>query len=523
MGPSILISLIGLVAGILVATGIPASHRLLFLVPLVVVALALRLWNPVAYRPMLRSLLPVMPAFPVFFLTGWISVTTTFFNPNPMPSVPVAMTGRILDCRELSEKSTRLVVRMTRLSIRDSSSRAAGRIVLMVRPAPGVVFHPGETWWFGPVSIRRITGEPAANGFVPDRYWLSRGIRYEAWIPGGKAGLIRPSGFGSPGQFFARWRDHLSDGIDKMSLSSQSKSLVKAMILGDRSGVEQTTLDNFSKAGIIHVLSVSGLHVGIVYLIVTTILKVIPFIGFRVRTSMALCGVLAYAGLTGFSPSALRASGMILLFGVAGISRRGTSGFAIWGAMALIHCLIDPYALFSAGAQMSYLAVAGILLWNPVIVRLQRNQNRILRYLTVSVGISLAAQCLILPVMLFWFGRIPLYFLAGTVILLPVMIISFYMGLGIVLFHMAGCWLPFAGKALDAMVAFAVGGAERLGNLPGNIFQPKGMEWPDLVMYYFIVLSVRYFIKKPDQAILKRLLAGTILLLAFGALWRMAP
>jgi competence protein ComEC len=306
-----------------------------------------------------------------------------------------------------------------------------------------------------------------------------------------------------------RWQQTLSDRIDRIALSEPSRALVKALIFGDRSDVASDTVTDFSRAGIIHVLSVSGLHVGIIYFIISWSLKRFGFLGAKLRSIFSLGVVWLYAGITGFSPSALRSAGMITLFEFSKIGRRGTPGLEVLASTAVIHCLIDPYTVFSAGAQLSYLAVAGIFIWNPVFNPGLAKLNLFARYFAGSVAISIAAQCLITPVLLFWFGWFPLYFLIGNVVLLPMMVFSFYLGISITVLDFAGVSIPLLCKGMDAIIGIVMNGAGWLGNLPGNLVKPDGLIWPDLVLYYLILFSVRSYCDKPEPRIIKRMLAGT--------------
>ena len=204
---------------------------------------------------------------------------------------------------------------------------------------------------------------------------------------------------------------------------------------------------------------------------------------------------------------------MITFFEFARLGKRGTPGLEVLTSTAIIHCLIDPYTVYSAGAQLSYLAVAGIFIWNPVFNPALAKLSRVTRYFAGSITISISAQSLITPVLLFWFGWFPLYFLIGNLVLLPLMVIGFYLGLAITVLNLAGLTIPLLCKGMDVLIGGVMSGAGWLGNLPGNLVQPEGLIWPDLVLYYLIFFSVRSYCDKPDQRKVKRMLAGTALIL----------
>lgn len=513
MGLLIITCLGGLVAGVLFACGIPGSHLLWYLVPLFAGATITLLWRPYAWLINRYKLISGLAGFSLFFLAGSIAVMTTSYHPGEDLNSQAVIRAKIVSYREVTENMGQLVVRVRQQKSGVLRENRTGRMVLLVRPDPLVSWRSGDLWEFGPMTISPVSSKPSKSGFIPQRYWLSRGVRYEARLPSGHARLLKACRVPALRSYFAGWQEILSLRIDRLSLSGESRALVKAMILGDRSEIDSSTIDDFSRAGIIHVLSVSGLHVGIIYFIISWVLKRLVFFRAGLRSVICLVVVWIYAGVTGFSPSALRSAGMITLFELARMGRRGTPALEVLASTAVIHILMDPFTVFSAGAQLSYLAVAGIFIWNPVFNPILANQNRIVRYFAGSIAISLSAQSLIIPVLLFWFGWFPLYFLIGNLVLLPLMILAFYLGLLVTAVEVAGISIPPLGAAIDLLTGLAMDGASWLGALPGNLFQPKGLIWPDLVLYYLLLLIIRSYLDRPDQRKVKRMLAGTCILL----------
>ncbi len=509
MGYQILICLAGLISGILFSCGIPGGHQLSYSLPLLVAVAASLLWKSGELVVTRLRLLTIIMGFCCFFLAGWISVATNNFKPGDSLPGKAEIVGRIVSYRAVTPKMGQLVISVRKERIGAAWDNRTGNILLSLKPDTSLIFRPGDLWEFGSLTITAVSSKPSKNGFVPQRYWLSRGVQYEARLISRDSRLIRTSRLPSVVSFFASWQQKLCDRIDKIDLSDDSKALTKAMVLGDRSDVSAETMTDFSRAGIIHVISVSGLHVGIIYFIISWLLKGTGFLGPRFRSFFALLIVWIYTGISGFSPSALRSAGMITLFEVSRIGRRGTPGLEVLAGTAVIHCLLDPYTIFSVGAQLSYLAVAGIFFWNPVFNPVLSKMGKVGRYFSSSVAISLAAQSLIVPLLLFWFGWIPLYFLLGNILLLPFLVLAFYLGLVITILDFVGIAIPLINKGMDILIGWSVSGAAWLGNLPGNLIKPENLRWSDLVLYYFLLLSIRYYLDKPNPDKVKRMLAGT--------------
>jgi len=148
-----------------------------------------------------------------------------------------------------------------------------------------------------------------------------------------------------------------------------TSALVKAMFLGEKSHIESDTRDSFAKAGIVHILAVSGLHVGIIYMVISLLLSPLRHSEKQWKVVIALIEVAAiwgFALMTGSGPSVQRAAFMFSLFSVAKLARMDTHAINITAASAVLLIIIDPAMLFKAGFQLSYTAVFGILLTHPV-------------------------------------------------------------------------------------------------------------------------------------------------------------
>jgi competence protein ComEC len=284
-----------------------------------------------------------------------------------------------------------------------------------------------------------------------------------------------------------------------MGLSSDSSGLLAAMLFGDRKQLDKDLVNEFSQAGIVHVLSVSGLHVGIIYLVINWLLKRFIILPGKLRPLAAMACVWFYTGLTGLSPSACRAAGMISLFAVSGMLGRNLRGIEILASTALLHCLIDPWVVFSCGAQLSYLAVGGIFIWLPYYSRSQKG-SWLKRKIVESCGVSLSAQSLLIPVLIYWFGWFPLYFLIGNLILMPLMVACFYAGIALVIVDLAGIDIGFANILLDMPIAVSIKGSEILGHLPGNqvYLKPPDLIW--VLLYYGCFTFLLTYLNAPAAA-----------------------
>lgn len=205
-----------------------------------------------------------------------------------------------------------------------------------------------------------------------------------------------------------RLRDRLALAVHSADLSPQVSSLIASVCLGT-ADTPVSVKDSFRVAGIAHLLCVSGFHVGFVAWLVACLLwplRLWSHVG-RIRYPIIILAVWFYVGIIGFSPSAIRAAIMLTTYYIGRILQRGSSGLNSLALAVAVMLLVQPRWLWSVGMQLSVCAVLGILLFarrlNPVAMR-HRALYRMFELFTVPLSATIAT----VPVILFWFHRLPL-------------------------------------------------------------------------------------------------------------------
>ena len=181
-----------------------------------------------------------------------------------------------------------------------------------------------------------------------------------------------------------------------MNLEHDEKAIASALLLGYRGMLSDETSTSFANAGAMHVLAVSGLHVGILYMVVAFFLRLDRKKAHRnnwKKVMITLIIIWSYALLTSLSPSVTRAAVMFSFMAIGGLLKRRTSSLQAIIASALFLLLIKPNYLFEVGFQLSYAAVFGIIQLQPRIYHLiPPIRNRALDYAWQITAVSIAAQ-----------------------------------------------------------------------------------------------------------------------------------
>lgn len=203
--------------------------------------------------------------------------------------------------------------------------------------------------------------------------------------------------------------------------NADALAIVSALVLGYRNELDQEIINTFSATGTIHVLSVSGLHVGIIFFVFSTLLFWMKRGSLKIiRALFLITLVWMYAFITGLSPSALRASIMIS-FGIVALTvARRSNIYNTISASTFFLLLYNPNFITDIGFQLSYLSVLGIVYLYPKLNTLMIIKNKILATLWSYSAISISAQLVTFPLVLFYFHVFPVYFLpANILIILP--------------------------------------------------------------------------------------------------------
>jgi ComEC/Rec2-related protein len=196
--------------------------------------------------------------------------------------------------------------------------------------------------------------------------------------------------------------------------------VASGLILGGSGRLAADLRDVFSRAGVLHILAVSGLHVGFVAMIIGFILFFVP-VDHRFKYALVMIGLVLYAGVTGFRPSVLRATLMAFLFGLAGILQRNVDHMHILNLTAIAFLIVEPLLIFDVSAQLSFAAVYGILYLFPILNTfvVRRVGVRFLRFLLTSMVVSFSAQLFVAPLLMFYFHRLPVYAVLTNVLIVP--------------------------------------------------------------------------------------------------------
>ncbi len=273
-------------------------------------------------------------------------------------------------------------------------------------------------------QLSRILPPCNPDAFDNQRYMRRRGIYYTGFV---REGAWKCFGHAPANRlkYIAQLaRNHLTNIYIASGMSGDELNILKAILLGDDDTLDPELKASYASAGVSHILCVSGMHVGVIFMIINFLLK--PMDLFRssriCKTILVMLMIWMYAQITGLAPSVTRSATMFSFVAIGQLLNRNTNVFHSLFASMFILLIINPLLLFEVGFQLSYLAVAGIVLFQPKLSAIYQCRTRIGKYFWELLTVSVAAQLGTSPISIYYFAQFPNYFMLSN---LSVIALSF--------------------------------------------------------------------------------------------------
>ncbi len=350
----------------------------------------------------------------LFFLLGkeW---SFQWYRHEPVPNLSYdgVFHGKVRSFK-LKEKWSQIILDQV-LVVRETNNRQEikGGVVLYVK-------HIDERYLAGDELVFQGNIEPVRAQKIPlsfdfKKYLWTKNIYFQSYISNQKVCKISSK----PGRFVETLRTRISQVIERHLTTDQTKAVAKALLLGQKDDLDQSIKDAYRDAGAMHVLAVSGLHVGIiasVFLLFLFPLRYYKPERIRYLRITAIGAIWVFAYICNWSPSVSRAAIMlsVFLFGTSFFeSYVGLNVLAIAGFILLLY---HPKYVYDIGFQFSFLAVLGILLSYSALVEFVHFGHKLFRYVWRLVALTLSAQLFLFPLLLYYFHQFPLYFIPNSIV-----------------------------------------------------------------------------------------------------------
>ncbi|MDR1527093.1 MAG: competence protein ComEC family protein [Dysgonamonadaceae bacterium] len=320
-------------------------------------------------------------------------------------------------------------------------------------------------------------------------------------------------------KFIFNLQQYSLETLQKAQLKSDELAVAMALLIGDKQFLEDDLRSSYTNSGTVHLLAVSGLHVGIVFMILSFVLK---FMDRKkklrlIKGFIILISLWIFASVAGLASSIVRASVMFSIFIVADMTGKSKSTYNNMALSCFIMCLANPYVIFESGFQLSYLAVLGIVYFQPKFMKPFHRCNRFVKPLVECMTVTVAAQLGTLPVILYIFKTFPTYFLLSNLILVPYTSVVMYIGALVI----ALSWQPFllviSGAVLNVSIYLMNWTVKFFDQLPGSTIDGINIDGIQCTLLVVSILSLALLFSFKRRICFVAIMASMIGLFSIGA------
>jgi competence protein ComEC len=391
-----------------------------------------------------------------------------------------------------------------------ATTAVSGNLMVAVKvgPACPVILNYGDE-----LMIKAKPDEiaPPCNSSEFDyRFWLAtQNIYHQAFLKQKDLIKVR-GGTGNPIVAFAlKLRQEQVNFYSKVLTHEDAFAFASTLILGYKAELSQETMNIYARTGTIHVLSVSGMHLGIVYVVLNWLLQFFDRNRWSMLVKMVfiLLFIWFYAVLTGFSPSVLRSAVMISVFIISKSFVKKTNSYNIIAFTAFILLVWNPFLIWDIGFQLSFMAVLGLIWLQPKIENWLHIKNKWLSKLWTALAISLAAQLITYPLSVYYFHQFPVYFLISNLFILLPAALLMYLGIFLLIFR-----IEALGPAFEWLINFTNAGLSKVSELPHATM--SGI-WMSKTEFLVLCAALGFFILALSHYSKRLLFAALAFLLCF--------
>ena len=285
--------------------------------------------------------------------------------------------------------------------------------------------------------------------------------------------------------YFLEQRAKLLDRLSESGVDGSAYAVVAAMALGDKSQLTTELRDAYAISGASHILALSGLHLGIIYTLLSLLLS-------RRRWQMVsqiviIVSIWLFVFLVGLSASVVRSAVMVSIYALLSLGHRDKLSVNTLAFAAIVMLLFNPMALFDVGFQLSFMAVLTILLFYPLLESLWSQpfllDHRLFRWLWTMLSVSCAAQIGVAPLIAYYFGRISCYFLLANLVVVPAAALILYLSLAVLLIPSLAYLLIYIVDTLNQLLV-------SIAALPGASIEGLHPTPLQVWMMYVIIFAV---------------------------------
>jgi competence protein ComEC len=452
----------------------------------------------------------------ILFLTGWIAVincnelnSEKHFSKSPADYLIVKISNE----PKLSSNMLRFSTKAEENIIKGHVTPSSGNLLITIKDSAAANLYYGDKLLI-PTNYQAI--EPPANPaeFNYKQYLANQNIHYQCYLRRGQFYVLKRNTGNALIAASLRLRQHLVERFKQHTHSPEAIAVASTLILGYKADLSSDVLQAYSKTGTAYVLSISGAQVAIIFILLETLFGFLNRFryGKAVKAILIISLIWYYAILTGFSLAVCRVAVMTSMFIISRTYSRNINKLNILAISAFFLLLYNPLFITEVGFQLSYVAVAGLIIFQPIVYKRLHFKNKWADKLWLLCSFSLAAQIITFPLSAFYFHQFPAYFLVSNLFIIIPSAVIMYSGIAYLIFGSIPVLGNVLGFVLEKSILFMDRVLAFIEHAPWSGISKIWITPFEYPLLYIIIISAFCYLYNRKTSLLKLGFAATLLL-----------
>jgi competence protein ComEC len=412
------------------------------------------------------------------------------------------------------ENSYRSTLKVTAIQQNGKWINAKGNVLIYLAKdsLAGTLAYGDEVLINASISEVRPPQNPGEFNY---KYYLEKkAVYHQAFLKAGNIKVLAHNK-GNPLVSYANYlQSKMLKVLKDNNIDGDEYAVVAAMLLGSRDKIDADLISAYSGSGAVHILSVSGLHVGRVYVFLNFLLFFMDRNKYSklFKLLILLAFIWFYAAITGFSAAVLRSTTMFSFLIIGNAYNRKVNGFNTLAASLFFLLIIDPYLLIDTGFQLSYLAVIGIMAIYPGLYKLWSPNYWLMDKIWGLICVSIAAQLVTAPLAMYYFHQFPNLFILTNLVIIPLTTLIMYVGVGFYILSFIPLLSVWVSKLLSYLVYLLNETVKFVDHLPYAVSRGISISRTDmLLMFAVVVLFLIFFYSRQKKFFFAGLFVSVII------------
>jgi competence protein ComEC len=383
-------------------------------------------------------------------------------------------------------------------------TNTVGTLLITIKDSPAKNLYYGDELLI-PSSWRPVDPPFNPAEFNYKKYMANQNIYYQAFLQQGQFFILNRNAGNPIIAYSLRLRQRLIEKFKNNMHDPEAIAVASTLILGYKADLSNEVLQAYSKTGTINVLSVSGAHVAIVFILLNLLLGFLEKFryGKSIKAVLIITLIWYYSLLSGFSPAVCRAAVMITMVIIGKTYSRNINTLNILAISAFFLLLYNPLFIIDVGFQLSYLAVFGLIVLQPVVYKLVDFKNKWADKLWALCSVSIAAQVITFPLSAFYFHQFPVYFLISNLFIIIPSAIIMYTGIAYLLLPAIPVVSPLLAFILEKSILLMDKVLALIEHAPYSGINKIWITGTEYLLLYALMISIFYFLHEQRKWLLR--------------------